>query len=338
MMGKAGAIRQTQGKGKSPMSFSVLTDTSGNLPLRLTGERDIAVIPFVYRMDGQEYTCTDIERFDGAAFYQQMKAGKTVATSQISPAQYADFFRPHLERGRDVIFISMSSGISGSYNSARLAAEMLLMDFPNRHIHVVDTRGAALGEGLVALRAADCRDEGLSFAEAVERLEQISQRMCNVFTVDDLMFLRRGGRLSNMAAIVGTVLNVKPLLKGDEEGRIVAFAKIRGRRRAIEALAERYEELAEEPEKQVIGVVHAACDEDADRLIELLQKNRPPREILKVGYEPVTGCHVGPGALALFFEGRDDVRAALSDKKTALPDVKSALSSVKNALGRSAEC
>lgn len=319
------------------MAFSVLTDTSGNLPLRLTQERQIAVIAFTYRMNGQDYSCTDIEQFDGAAFYQQMKAGQAVTTTQISPRQYADFFEPHLRQGLDVIFVSMSSGISGSYNSARLAAEMMLEEYPQRHIHVVDTRGAALGEGLVALRAADCRDEGLSFAETVERMETLARRMCNVFTVDDLMFLRRGGRLSNIAAIVGTVLNVKPLLKGDEEGKIVAFAKVRGRRRSIEALAERYDELAEEPENQVIGVVHAACDEDADRLIELLKRNRPPREILKVGYEPVTGCHVGPGALALFFEGRDDVRTALCEKKAALPDVKSAISSVKSALGRNAE-
>lgn len=319
------------------MSFAVLTDTSGNLPLSLIEERKIAVIPFSYRMGGQEYTCLDIEKFDGAAFYQKMKAGETVTTSQISPQQYADFYEPFLQEGLDVIYVSMSSGISGSYNSARLAAEMVKEAYPQRHIHVVDTRGAALGEGLVALRAADCRDEGLSFTEAVERLETLSQRMCNVFTVDDLMFLRRGGRLSNMAAIVGTVLNVKPLLKGDEEGKIVAFAKIRGRRKSIEALAERYEELAVEPEKQVIGVVNAACDEDADLLIELLRQKRPPKEIIRVGYEPVTGCHVGPGALALFFEGGDDVRTALNGKTNALSGVKSALSGVKSALGRNAE-
>ena len=316
------------------MAFAVLTDTSGNLPKALTDARNIGIIPFVYTINGRDYTCLEIETFDGASFYQKMKEGQVVTTTQISPQQYMDFFRPSLEQGLDVIFISMSSGISGSYNSSNIAAQMLAEEFPERHVAVIDTRGAALGEGLVALRAADCRDQGLSFEETVERMEKLSQRMCNVFTVDDLMFLRRGGRLSNLAAVVGTVLNIKPLLKGDETGKIVAFAKLRGRKKSIEALAERYDSLAVEPEKQVIGVVNAACQADADRLIELLKRNRPPREIISVGYEPVTGCHVGPGALALFFEGPDDVRTALDERRSALDEVKSAIGSVKSALGR----
>ena len=293
------------------MSFSVLTDTSGNLPKRLTDENHIGVIPFAYHMDGADHICLDIEQFDGERFYRDMKEGKLVTTTQIGPQHYADFFEPELRAGRDVIFVSMSSGISGSCNSANIAADMLRGSYPERRVRVIDTKGAALGEGLVALRAAACRDAGMSFDETVQAMETLSTRMCNVFTVDDLMFLRRGGRLSNFSAIVGTVLNIKPLLKGDEEGKIVAFAKLRGRRRSIEALAEKYETLAVAPETQTIGVVNAACREDAARLIELLRRHRPPKEIISVDYEPVTGCHVGPGALALFFEGPDDVRTAV---------------------------
>ncbi len=133
--------------------------------------------------------------------------------------------------------------------------------------------------------------------------------MFNVFTVDDLMHLRRGGRLSNLSAIVGTVLNIKPLLKGNEEGRIVAFGKLRGRRKAVEALGALYDKLAVEPGEQIVGVVHAACREDADYLVELLKRNHPPKQILLADYEPVTGCHVGPGALALFFESEEGVRS-----------------------------
>ena len=293
------------------MSFAVLTDSSGNLPKRLTDRHRIGVIPFSYTVDGEDRVCLDIERFNGADFYRDMKAGQLVTTTQIGPRQYADFFEPYLKEGLDLIFVSMSSGISGSFNSANIAADMLLETYPERQISVIDTRGAALGEGLVALRAAACRDRGMSFSETVEAMQRLSARMCNIFTVDDLMFLRRGGRLSNLSAIVGTVLNIKPLLKGDEEGRIVAFAKLRGRRRSIEALAEKYEALAVAPETQTVGVVNAACREDADRLIELLRRKRPPKEIIDVDYEPVTGCHVGPGALALFFEGPDDVRSAV---------------------------
>ena len=297
------------------MSFAVLTDTSGNLPKRLTDEHNIGVIPFTYTVNGEDRVCLDIESFNGADFYRDMKAGQIVTTTQISPQQYADFFEPWLREGKDVIFISMSSGISGSYNSANIAAEMLRETYPDRRVRPIDTRGAALGEGLVALQAAACRDRGMSFEETVAAMERLSTRMCNVFTVDDLMFLRRGGRLSNLSAIVGTVLNIKPLLKGDVDGRIVAFAKLRGRKRSIEALAEKYEMLAVAPETQTIGVVNAACRADADRLIELLKRKCPPKEIIDVDYEPVTGCHVGPGALALFFEGPDNVRTAVDGEK-----------------------
>ena len=307
------------------MSFAILTDTSGNLPLRLSEKHGIEIIPFVYRMDDTDRVCTDIESFDGEAFYRDMKSGKLVTTTQISPQQYADFFAPHLRRGEDVIFVSMSSGISGSCGSATLAARLLKEDFPERSVAVIDTKGAALGEGLVALRGAELRDRGLSFEETVEALERLSRRMCNVFTVDDLLFLRRGGRLSNFAAVVGTVLNIKPLLKGDEEDRIVAFAKLRGRRKAIEALAERYDTLCVGPEQQTVGIVHAACREDAELLASLLRRNRPPKDIVLVGYEPVTGCHVGPGALALFFEAGDEVRTELDAVPNVLSKVRTKL-------------
>ena len=316
------------------MPFAVLTDTSGNLPLRISEAHRIAVIPFRYRMDGEDHCCTDIESFDGAAFYRDMKAGKVVTTTQIPPQQYADFFAPYLKRGEDVIFVSMSSGISGSCNSARIAGQMLRDEYPDRSVAVIDTKGAALGEGLVALRAAELRDRGLSFADTVDALETLSRRMCNVFTVDDLLFLRRGGRLSNLAAIVGTVLGVKPLLKGDEEGRIVAFAKLRGRKKAIEALAERYETLVVGPEQQTVGIVHAACREDAELLAELIKSKRPPKSVVLVGYEPVTGCHVGPGALALFFEGGDEVRTELNNIPNVLSTVRTKIDSVRSALGK----
>ena len=133
--------------------------------------------------------------------------------------------------------------------------------------------------------------------------------MFNVFTVDDLMHLKRGGRLSNLSAMLGTVLQIKPILKGNEEGKIVAFAKVRGRKQSIKTLAQMYDKLVVEPEKQTIGIAQAGCREDAEMLISLLKQNRPPKEILTVEYEPVTGSHVGPGALALFFVSHDKVRS-----------------------------
>ncbi len=312
------------------MHFEVLTDTSGNLPSSRVRESGLKLIPFSYYYDGQEHICENTETFDAEAFYDRIRQGLIVTTSQISPQQYADFFEPSLKQGRDVIYVAMSSGISGSCNSARIAAEMLRESYPERRVEIIDTRGAALGEGIIALQAAELRDRDAETAEAVEILERNVERMFNVFTVDDLMHLRRGGRLSNLSAIVGTVLNIKPLLKGNEEGKIVAFGKIRGRKKSIEALAALYEKLAVEPEKQLVGIVQAACREDAAYLAELLNRNCPPREILSVEYEPVTGSHVGPGALALFFESEEGVRSYGNEGVTG--GLKEALKIGENAL------
>ena len=290
------------------MNFVVVTDTSGNLQNRQVWECGLKVIAFPYYIDGQEYTCQDTDTFSGDEFYDRIRAGIRVTTSQITPQQYVDYFTPFLQVGKDVIYVSMSSGISGSCDCARVAARQLKEEFPERLVEVIDTRGASLGEGLIAMHAARLRDRNMSTGEAAAELNRIAERMFNVFTVDDLMHLRRGGRLSNLSAIVGTVLNIKPLLKGDEEGRIVAFAKVRGRKKSIEALAAMYDKHVVEPEAQIVGIAQAGCREDAEYLARLLRRNHPPKEILSVEYEPVTGSHVGPGALALFFESRDGVR------------------------------
>ena len=291
------------------MSFIVATDTSGNLPTRIARERDLKIIPFAYFIDGERFTCTDTDAFDGDAFYALLK-NTAVTTTQINPIEYADFFEPYLKEGHDVIYVSMSSGISGSFQSAAIGAEMLSERYPDRTIEVVDTRGAALGEGLIAVAAADLRDADVETGEAAKRLRALSERMFNVFTVNDLMFLRRGGRLSNLSAIVGTVLGIKPILKGGTDGQISAFAEVHSRKRSIKALAALYERHVVDPKTQTIGIAHAACREDAELLIKLIRESsKAPRDILLVDYEPVTGSHVGPGALALFFESYEGVRA-----------------------------
>lgn len=293
------------------MSFKVVTDTSANLETALLEKLNIPVLPFKYHAAGNTYTCTDTAAFDGDEFYNKIRDGMEVTTSQISPYDYIEFFRPTLEAGEDLLFISMSSGISGSFNSSQIAANELLDEYPDRKIICVDTLGASLGEGLIAVAAAHMRDAGKTLQETAEAAESMARRMCQIFTVDDLMHLRRGGRLSNLSAIVGTVLQIKPLLKGNEFGQIVAFAKLRGRKRSIEAIAKRYDELVADPEMQTVGIAQAGCREDAEYLISLLNKNRPPKEIMLVEYEPVTGSHVGPGALALFFVGPDNARTLI---------------------------
>ena len=290
------------------MSYIIMTDTSANLPGRFISKYGLEVIPFHYYIDGESFSLMDSEDFDGDGFYDRIREGLQVTTSLISPKEYMAFFEPFLKAGKDIIFVAMSSGISGSCNAAQVAADELMTENPERRIVIIDTKGASLGEGLIAIYASEYRTAGLSFEENVEKLLHLVKCMFQVFTVDDLMHLRRGGRLSNLSAIVGTVLNIKPLLKGNKDGRIVAFRKIRGRRHSVEALAQKYDKLVVDPDKQIVGIAQAGCRADADYLISMLNRNKPPKEILNVQYEPVTGSHVGPGALALFFLSHPDVR------------------------------
>ena len=291
------------------MSYTVYTDTSANLPTRTVREKEIRVIPFTYSIEGMEQTCLDTGTFDGAAFYEMMRRRVKIQTSQIPPDTYASYWEEALKEGKDVLYVGMSSGISGSMSSAMTAASQLAETYPEREIRVVDTLGASLGEGLVVLKAAVLRDEGVPLVQAVRQLQEMSERMYQTFTVDDLFTLRLYGRLSNAATVVGSMLKIKPLLKGNEKGQIVANGKEVGRRRAIRELARRYKELVHDAAHQVIGIAHADCAEDAAFLAELLRKAAKPAEILTVMYEPVTGSHVGSGTLALFFQGEKGVRS-----------------------------
>ena len=237
-----------------------------------------------------------------------LKSGTRVTTSQINPGTYEEAMEPVLKAGSDILFVGMSSGISGSFGSCRIAAEQLMETYPERKILLVDSLGASLGEGLLVKLAVDCREKGMSLQQTADFLNEKRDHMYQLFTVDDLMFLRRGGRLSNASAIVGTVLNVKPLLKGNENGKIVSFEKVRGRKRVLEKIAERYDRLVENAGEQIVGISHGHCPEDAAWMAQMLNRNHPPKEILTVEHEPVTGSYLGPGALCVYFFGSKDVR------------------------------
>ena len=290
------------------MSFTVLTDTSSNLPTYLLNEKGVAVIPFSYFIGEKEYSCVDTEGFDGEKFYRAMRMGAKISTSQINIFNYTEFFERFLEKGEDILMINMSSGISGSHNCALVASRELLERYPNRRIRIVDALGASLGEGLLVLRALELRERGLSLDEVYDKIEEEKHSMCQIFTVDDLMYLKKTGRVNGSAAIVGNMLQVKPLLMGNPKGEIVSFSKVIGRKRALDSIAQTYNRLVKDPSSQMIGIAHADCPEDVEYLISRINKRKPPKEILTVMYEPVTGSHVGPGTLALFFMGDDNVR------------------------------
>ncbi len=286
------------------MSIAIFTDSAANLPSAQVEKHGINVIPCSYEIGGRIIKCPTVpEDFDGRAFYDMLRAKTEVHTSMTNAHDIAEHFEKALAVGDDVVYISISSGISGTFNSARLAAEELREKYPAQRIEVFDSMGAGLGIGLLALKAADYRDMGLGMTELIERLAADRSGLCEYFTVDDLMHLHRGGRLSVVSAKVGTVLNIKPLLRGDEEGHIVVFSKHRGRKKAIAAIANEYAVKAVDPHKQRVAISHGDCLEEAERLAEMVREIAEPKELIISVHEPYTGVHVGPGMLSLFFIG-----------------------------------
>ena len=291
--------------------FRIFTDTSSNLDSELLKRKNVSVVPFSYYVNGEERTCLDTHAFNGSGYYDAIRNGVRVTTSQVPPQRYIDAMTPVLAGGEDILFVGMSSGISGAYSAAEMAAGRLLEQFPERKIRLVDTLSASLAEGIVVLRAIELREEGKSLDETADELMELRHSVCQIFTVEDLRYLRMGGRLSNIAALVGTVLQIKPLLKGDPEGKIVCFAKPRGRKRSIAELGALYDRLVVHPENQTVCIAHGDCLPEVEALAERLRANHPPKEIMIEMYEPVTGAHVGPGTIALFFLSNPRVREEL---------------------------
>lgn len=286
------------------MSFTVFTDGCSNLPNRLLTELDIRVLPCSYVLDGVPGTYNgDIDAFDTHDFYDKLRNGSTLKTSLLNTHLFLTHFRPELSAGKDVVYVGMSSGISGTIQAARIAAEELMDEFPQRTVRVVDSLGAGFGPGLLSCRASELRSEGKSAGEAADILDQAVPHLLQYFTVDDLNFLKRTGRVSGATAAIGTVLNIKPLLWGDPTGHIVALKKCRGRKKAIDEIVELYRSKAIHPETQRIAISHGDCPEEAELLAKRVCEICQPRELIICPHEPFTGAHVGPGMLALFFFG-----------------------------------
>ena len=275
-------------KGKRVM-LQLFTDTSANLPVALTKKYHITVIPFSYTVDGKE---TDYPE------------GAIVKTSTVSPALMEEYFERALSAGDDVLYVGMSGGISGTAQAAAIAAGELTERYPERRIVTIDTYAASLGEGLQVLEAAEMIEEGKSLEEIKEQLLVRRPHMCQFFTVDDLAYLKRGGRISGATALIGTVLSIKPILRGDETGHIVSCGKVRGLKRAYAELANYFDTRALD-KSESIGIAHADNAEGAEALLALLRDKGFTGECLNVVYEPVTGAHVGPGTVALFFYGTE---------------------------------
>lgn len=286
------------------MSFAIFTDACSNLTGELLRTLDIRTLPCVYTLDGEQVTyCGDIDRFDSGRYYDLLRAGKSVATTLVNTQTFLDGFRPALRDGLDVLYVGLSSNVSGTFQAATIAAAELAEEFPARTVRVVDSKGAGLGTGLLACRGADLRAQGADAAQTAEQLEEEREKLCEFFTVADLRYLRRTGRINPAVAALGTVLNIKPLLRGDERGFITACAKCRGRAAAIDAMVERYRKKAVDPAHGRVAITHGDCPEEAQALAARISAVAQPRELIVCPHEPFTGAHVGPGMLALFFFG-----------------------------------
>ena len=280
----------------------LFTDTSANLPVEIIDEYGIEVVPFSYTIDGVEYIPE--REFDGKAFYAAMRAGSAVKTSMVNAGTFIERFKTALDAGKDVLYIGMSGGISGTANAALMAKQELDEEYPDRKIVVIDTLAASLGEGLFVIKAAEQLKDGVALDAIEETIRAQVPSMCQSFTVDDLKYLKNTGRVSGAAAIIGNVLSIHPILIGDYEGKIVVKAKVRGMKRTLDALAERYAELALS-KTETIGIAHADNEEGKEYLVQRLRDKGLTGKCLSVCYEPVTGSHVGPGTVALFFFGTD---------------------------------
>ena len=286
------------------MSFTIFVDGSSNLPRKQLDTLHIQVLPCSYNLNGTPGVYDgDVESFDFHGYYDMLRAGGRMETTLLNTHLFITHFTPELEKGRDVIYVGMSSGISGTIQAARLAAEELSAEFPERTVRIIDYLGAGFGSGLLACRGADLRAEGKSAGEAADILDAEVPHMLQFFTVDDLNFLKRTGRISSATAMVGTMLNIKPLLWGDPTGHITSYGKHRGRKKVIAAIAEEYRKRMVNPEKSRVAISHGDCLEDAQTLADLVNQIARPKELIICPHEPFTGSHVGPGMLALFFPG-----------------------------------
>ena len=289
------------------MSFAIFSDPSCNLPRAQLEEFQVQIIPASYEREGKLIPCPRYpEEFDGREYYNYLRNKGVVKTSLIPAGQMEDAFRPVLAGGKDVLYITLSSGISGTVAAGFQAAQALAEEFPERQVRVLDSMGAGFGIGLLLGRASDYQKAGLSLAETYTLVERDRDNLCEFFTVDDLIFLRRTGRLSGVTATLGTMLQLKPLLRGDESGHITVFNKVRGRKRAVETLAGLYRKRVCRPETQRVYISHGDCPEEAEQLAQMVRDIARPKELIVCLHEPLTGAHVGPGMLALFFlsEGR----------------------------------
>ena len=283
------------------MSYQIITDSCCDFTKEMYEKLGLAVVPLMVNFRGQTFPDRNDESLKD--MYAGLRAGEVATTSAANPGQWQELMEPYLQKGEDLLVLAFSSGLSTTYQSASMAADELRTMYPDRTISVVDSLCASLGEGLLAYYACKKRDEGMPLRELTQWLLDNRLHLCHWFTVDDLMYLKRGGRVSAATAIMGTMLSIKPVLHVDNEGHLINVGKARGRKASIQAMAKKVAELGAGFDNATMFISHGDCPEDAEYLAGLLKEQYGAKEVYINYVGAVIGSHSGPGTLALFFMG-----------------------------------
>ena len=283
--------------------YVITTDNNSDLPESYYAEHNVGCTYLSYSMDGQNYSHENFLPVE--EFYDKMRKGSMPTTAQVNPEAAKALMEPYLKEGKDILHIAFSSGLSGSYNSARIAGEELMEKYPDRKIIVLDSLAASLGQGMIVYLARQQKEEGKSIDEVAQWVKDHRLNVVHAFTVDDLNHLYRGGRVSKTTAVVGGVLNIKPVLHVDNEGKLIPVGKVRGRKKSLLALVDMMDQKlgSYKDSCDTIFVSHGDCIEDAQFVIDKIKEKYPIKTVL-VNYVGATiGAHSGPGTVALFFLG-----------------------------------
>ena len=285
-------------------NFVLMTDTGSDLPDEYYVQHDIARVQLGFTLDGVTYGGDDGAVMDTKKFYELLRGGAMPKTFQVTPAQALAHIEPFVKEGKDVLVISFSSGLSGTYESYCSAAKELAQQYPDVQVRVVDSLCASLGQGLFVDYVVKKADSGASLEETVAYAEELKGHICHFFTVDDLFHLKRGGRVSATTAVVGKMLNIKPVLHVDDAGHLIAIGKAMGRKKSLAALVDKMTELNELDKNDPVFISHGDCQADVDYVIGLLKSRFGTRTVFVNMIGSVIGTHSGAGTVAIFFKGR----------------------------------
>ena len=284
--------------------YVIITDSSCDLTAEMAQELELTVLPLAFNLTGKEYhNYLDGREISFQDFYQHIRDGESCTTSAVNMEAFASAMEPVLQSDKDVLCIAFSSGLSNTYNAAKLACEELAPKYPERKIYAVDTLCASLGEGLLVYLAVQEKRKGKNIVELRDWLEENKLHLCHWFTVEDLNHLKRGGRVSAATALIGTMLNIKPVLHVDDAGHLINVGKARGRRPSLSALVDHMEETAIDPSSQVVFISHGDSQEDANFVAKEVKRRLGVKTVITNYVGPVIGAHSGPGTIALFFLG-----------------------------------